>query len=243
MIHIAIVDDEADQIRLIQNIVMKFFREKELQISVNRFTSGEALLSDPTFYDLIFLDIQMEGMDGISAGQRLRVKNKKAVLFYITSYQNYIQKSMTIHPFAFIVKPFTEKEIWKNLEDFLSYTNSVQEKKSKELYQIHTVDDHHFCVNIEDILYFHYMENRIVDIITFTDYYKIKDGIMHVYSTLNPTYFIMPNQSFIVNLRHIKEIDGKNKKLVMENGDLILIARRKYNEVIETLNRYIVEEA
>lgn len=241
MLQIAIVDDEMNQIQLIKHVVEKFFREKEIEISVSMFRNGELLLSNPISYDLVFLDIQMGGMDGIETAQRLRVKNKKAVLFYVTSYQNYIQKSMTIHPFAFIVKPFSEEDIRINLEDFLTYTNSVKEKKSKEIYQIHTIDDHRFQVNMEEILYFHYLENRVVEIITSKNVYKIKEGIMHVYSTLNPKYFIIPNQSFIINLHHIREIDGKNKKLVMENGDLILIARRKYNEVIEALNYYIAE--
>lgn len=241
MLQIAIVDDEMNQIQLIKHVVEKFFREKEIEISVSMFRNGELLLSNPISYDLVFLDIQMDGMDGIETAQRLRVKNKKAVLFYVTSYQNYIQKSMTIHPFAFIVKPFSEEDIRINLEDFLTYTNSVKEKKSKEIYQIHTIDDHRFQVNMEEILYFHYLENRVVEIITSKNVYKIKEGIMHVYSTLNPKYFIIPNQSFIINLHHIREIDGKNKKLVMENGDLILIARRKYNEVIEALNYYIAE--
>lgn len=241
MLQIAIVDDEMNQIQLIKHVVEKFFREKEIEISVSMFRNGELLLSNPISYDLVFLDIQMDGMDGIETAQRLRVKNKKAVLFYVTSYQNYIQKSMTIHPFAFIVKPFSEEDIRINLEDFLTYTNSVKEKKSKEIYQIHTIDDHRFQVNMEEILYFHYLENRVIEIITSKNVYKIKEGIMHVYSTLNPKYFIIPNQSFIINLHHIREIDGKNKKLVMENGDLILIARRKYNEVIEALNYYIAE--
>ena len=42
-----------------------------------------------------------------------------------------------------------------------------------------------------------------------------------------------------MNLNYIKEIDGKNKTMVMENGDLLLISRRKYNDVIETLNFFI----
>ena len=95
---------------------------------------------------------------------------------------------------------------------------------------------------MDDILYFHYLENRIVEVIVQNEKYKIKDGIMHIYPTLNDKYFIIPNQSFIVNLHHIREIDGKNKKIVMDNGDLILIPRRKYNEVIDILNCYIADE-
>ena len=122
MIRIAIVDDELAQIQLIQKIVEDFFEEKHKQISINTFTSGEALLSNSICYDLIFLDIQMNGINGIETAQRLRVKNKKAALLYITSYQDYIQKSMTIHPFAFILKPISKEEVRKNLDDYLIYT-------------------------------------------------------------------------------------------------------------------------
>lgn len=242
MIRIAIVDDELAQIQLIQKIVEDFFEEKHKQISINTFTSGEALLSNSICYDLIFLDIQMNGINGIETAQRLRVKNKKAALLYITSYQDYIQKSMTIHPFAFILKPISKEEVRKNLDDYLIYTDSVNEKKSNELYHLHTTDNRHFTVSMDDILYFHYLDNRILEVILHNAKYKIKDSMTNIYSSLNHQYFIIPNQSFIVNIHHIVEIDGKNKKLVMKNRGLVLIPRRKYNEVIETLNRYIADE-
>ena len=86
MIRIAIVDDEIAQIQKIKKIISEFFEEHKLQISLNSFTSGEALFSESDSYDLIFLDIHMKGMDGIETAQRLRVKNKKVTIFYITSY-------------------------------------------------------------------------------------------------------------------------------------------------------------
>ncbi len=239
MIRIAIVDDEKEQIQLILEIVTEFFKNKKIQIYADTFTSGEELLSASVSYDLIFLDIKMGGINGIETAQQLRVKNKKASLFYITSYENYIKRSMTIHPFAFIMKSFSDEEIRKNLEDYLQYFNSMNDNKSREVYQIHTIDGRSFNVNMNDIFYFHYLENRIVEVIMKKDKYRVKDGIMHIYPMLNQEYFIIPNQSFIVNLHHVKEIDGKNKKLVMENGDLVLIPRRKYSDVIEVLNHYI----
>ena len=103
MLKIAIVDDEYNQIQKINQVVSVFFSEREIAISVDLFTSGEDLLNSSTMYDIIFLDIEMSGINGIETGQRLRVNNKNAAMFYITSFQNYIQQSMTIHPFAFIV--------------------------------------------------------------------------------------------------------------------------------------------
>lgn len=54
--------------------------------------------------------------------------------------------------------------------------------------------------------------------------------------------FVIPHRSFIVNLQHIKEVDGKSKNIVMKNGDLVFIARGKYNDVIDSLSNYIADE-
>lgn len=238
MLRIAIVDDEIEQIQKIGQVVSQFFEQKEIQISIDTFCNGEKLLKKDFSYDIIFLDIMM---DGIETAQRFRVNHKKSELFYITSFQDYIQNSMTIHPFAFIAKPFSDNEIVQNLEDYLIY-NYSDKKKSKEMYMIHTIDDRHMKINTSDILYFYYKGNRIVEVITDNSVYKIKNSLSGIYAELNHDDFIFPHRSFIVNLHQIKEIDGKNKKIVMKNGNLILISRDKYNDVIDALSCYITDE-
>ena len=240
MLRIAIVDDEHEERTAISKIVNDFFKEKNTQIILNTFSGGEALLNDKTSYDVIFLDIQMgEGIDGIETAQKLRVDNKNAALFYVTSYRDYIQQSMTIHPFAFIVKPFSQKEICGNLEDYVEYAKLKIEKENSELYRISAIEGRIINLNINNILYFHYMENRTIDVITADSTYTIKEKLSNIYDTLEHSRFIMPNQSFIVNISGIKEIDSKNKKIVMQNDDLILISRRKYNNMLDSINHYL----
>lgn len=242
MFRIAIVDDEKNQIQKIEQVVSQFFDKKEIKISIDTFCSGEELLKKDFSYDIIFMDIMMEGIDGIETAQRFRVNHKNSALFYITSFQDYIQKSMTVHPFAFIKKPFSDQDIIKNLKDYLKYNDSVKKKKSKDVYMIHAMDDRYVKVNMNDILYFYYQGNRIVEVIMINEVYKVKNSLSNIYDELNHDYFIIPHRSFIVNLHHIKEVDGKNKKIVMQNDHLILIARDKYNEVIDALSFYIADE-
>lgn len=241
MIRIAVVDDEKEQIEKIKQIVSAFFCEKRISISIDSFTNGEDLLNTATIYDLIFLDIQMPGIDGIETGQRLRVNNKNAVMFYITSYKDYIQQSMTIHPFAFIVKPFTDDDIQKNLDDYLKYHYNAK-KKQNEPFIIDTIDDRHLNVNMNEILYFSYKGERITAVFMKNSSFEIKNSLMAIYEQLNHDYFVIPHRSFIVNLQHIKEIDGKSKNIVMKNGDLVFIARGKYNDIINSLTGYIANE-
>lgn len=241
VIRIAIVDDEYDQIQKMNQVVSGFFTERKIAISIDLFTSGEDLLNADTMYDILFLDIKMAGIDGIETGQRFRVNNKNASMFYITSYQDYIQQSMTIHPFAFIVKPFTDEEVHKNLDDYLKY-KYCNKNKPKELFMIDTIDDRHFNVSMDEIMYFSYKGERITAVFMKDSSFEIKNSLTAIYEKLNHDYFVIPHRSFIVNLQHIKEIDGKSKNIVMKNGDLIFIARGKYNDIINSLSSYIANE-
>lgn len=238
MLKIAIVDDEYDQIQEINQVVSGFFTEKKITISIDLFTNGEDLLNATAMYDIIFLDIQMGGIDGIETAQKLRINNKRTALFYVTSYSDYVLKSMSLHPFAFIVKPYSKDEIYKNLEDYIEFTNNMSTESIIEYFKFQ-YEKQLIKINIDEICYFHYIGNRIIEIVTKTRKYQISDSISKLFETLNHKIFLMPEQSFIVNIEHISRIDGKDKTLVMKNGCIIPIARRKYTEFFNLLNEYL----
>lgn len=72
MLRIAIVDDEQSIVDKIQSIVTAFFCEQNEPVDISCFSSGEDIISYHQKYDLIFLDVQMQGMDGIQTAQEIR---------------------------------------------------------------------------------------------------------------------------------------------------------------------------
>ena len=108
MIQIAIVDDESRQIRFIQQSIQKFFRQKnrEDDYRMDTFHSGESLLMSSRSYDLIFLDIQMNGMDGIETAKKIRTWDRKVCVIYVSNYTEKMAASFTVHPFSFLEKSF-----------------------------------------------------------------------------------------------------------------------------------------
>lgn len=238
MIRIAVVDDEREQIDDLVEIISCFFNQENIKYIINDFESGETLLKSQISFDIIFLDIQMGGIDGIETAQKLRINNKRTALFYVTSYSDYVLKSMSLHPFAFIVKPYSKDEIYKNLEDYIEFTNNMSTESIIEYFKFQ-YEKQLIKINIDEICYFHYMGNRIIEIVTKTRKYQISDSISKLFETLNHKIFLMPEQSFIVNIEHISRIDGKDKTLVMKNGCIIPIARRKYTEFFNLLNEYL----
>ena len=129
MIRIAIVDDEKEQVVMLSTCVSVFFQERNLEYRIFPFFCGEDLLSCNIPIDVAFLHIQMNGINGIETAQRLRAWNKWVALIYITSYDSYIQKAMTIHPFAYLTKPTEKVAIFQVLDEYLSFQRSITNAK------------------------------------------------------------------------------------------------------------------
>ena len=121
MLNVAVVDDEQVYLVQIENIVSRFLLNKNIETRIYTYNSGEELLKAQHQFDIVFLDIQMNGIDGIETAQVFRRDSKSTAFFYVTSYAEYALRAMTMHPFAYIVKPIKPSEIENNLMDYLEY--------------------------------------------------------------------------------------------------------------------------
>ena len=232
MIWIAIVDDEIDQIQKIQKIVLDFFEEQKIQITINTFTSGEALLSATVSYDLILLDIQMDGMDGIETAQQIRDKDRKMTLIYISNFSEKMATSFIVHPFAFLEKPIQSIEIQRHLQDYLAYIESMYEKNMISFLGQHG----EITVDIQDILYFEYENNRKIRLIMTDTKYCIIGSISELAKRMEQYDFISPHKSFLVNEAKVRSFYFS---LVMVNGDEIPIAKNRQKQIKEQINLYL----
>ena len=77
MINIAICDDEKYILDKIKKLVFDFFHRKNVEITVSQFGSGEELLRHNKNIDILFLDIQMDGIDGMETARKMRSQNYK----------------------------------------------------------------------------------------------------------------------------------------------------------------------
>lgn len=80
MLSIAICDDEKSVSEKIEKMAKDFFRKKNIDISVVKYSSGEELLGSSQGMDILFLDIQMEDMDGMETARELRNRKFKGTL-------------------------------------------------------------------------------------------------------------------------------------------------------------------
>lgn len=233
MIKIAVVDDETDQIEQIVKIVTDFFNQHKLSIEIDKFPDGESLLNKDYSYDIIFLDIQMDGIDGIETAYFLRKKDKKTALIYISNYSEKMAASFSVHPFAFIEKPINPNKIHNNLQDYIEY---IENSNKKRYFLFNLYHGGAVTIDIDSILFLEYIKNRVIQLITTDAEYLITGSISDLSEQLSKYDFISPHKSFIVNQAHITAF-GDDIKIYGKYS--VPIAKNKKKLILEQINNYM----
>jgi len=227
VIHIAVCDDDLLTTELVERLILDTQKSFSEKIDVSIFYSGESFskaIQSGCPFDIILMDIEMEGMDGIKAGYVLRANDENDIvqLIYISSHEEYHLQLFDVQPSGFIKKPI-EPEIFKN--KLISTIQKVIRKRQqgkKNLLPVHQKGKE-VLVPFRDIMY---LESSIRKAFLYTRNDKIE-----YYSTLNEeekklpvSDFIRIHQSYIVNFYFIKEI--YNKKVVLVTGKELPISEK-----------------
>ena len=212
MLNIAICDDDIQITgkieRLLQDIAKRNFVDTEIEVFWNGKSLADAIAVGER-YDVIYLDIEMDKEDGISAARRIRTYDKNVRIIYVTSHESYMRESFEVRPFQFLVKPVTDKIMEK------CFKSVYEDINSEDFYFRYSYQRMNHKVPIKDILYFESNKRKIF-IVT-------EQEILELYGIS----FLRVHQSFLVNYKHIS---GQSyDSVVMDNGQKISISedRRK----------------
>lgn len=228
MIKIAICDD--DQITLNNTkVIIENYRIKDFQI--NSYNSGEELLESNLKFDIIFLDIDMTGINGIETAKRIRTFDKKVKIIYVTNYTDYTSSAFSVHAFGYLVKPIKEKDLHEQLEEALSYM-----KEDEECIVEFMTEEGIVRIDIKKIYYFEYVSRKIL-MKTSEKTYVLKDKISQISEKMKVFGFEMPHKSFVVNLYNVKSVKGY--EVYMMDKSIVPLSQKKSTEFRNSLNMYL----
>lgn len=225
MLNIAICDDDIQTTgqleMLIQNIAKKNFIDADIEVFWNGESLTDAVAAGDSF-DIIYLDIEMDKEDGISAAKKIRIYDKNVLIIYVTSHENHMKESFAVRPFQFLVKPVNENQMEA------CFKAAYEDICSGDFYFRYSYQRMNYKVLIRDILYFE-SNKRKVFIVTGEETFELYGKLNEIENSLKAckVSFLRVHQSFLVNYKHVK---GQSYDfVVMDNGKKIPISedRRK----------------
>ncbi len=126
---IAMADDIDSDLLTLENSIIRASNGKH-QIEFVKYNSGDLLLSDKiTDFDAVFLDICMKGLNGIDTATYIREKFPSTPIIFVTSSEEYIWDSFSVHPFDYLLKPYDYNRVSKLFSDLMK----ILEKSEPEL--------------------------------------------------------------------------------------------------------------
>ena len=231
MIRIAICDDEKHMSDHIRAMASDFFRKKNREIYLRTFSSGEELLSYDGQIDILFLDIQMKGMDGIETARKLRDSKFRGFLIFITVLKEMVFQSFEVQAYDYLVKPVDEKQFGKTMERLYASMQNASEDSLlvQQGYERRIVPKGEivFCEVIDRKIYLNLASGEVVD------YYERIENL----ETKLGSHFFRCHRSYLINLKHLKGY--KNGTAYMDNDKEIPVSRLRSREFSGVVLQYM----
>ena len=195
--NIAICDDETEYANDIRVHLNQYSSEHGLTIDIYDFNSGEEILASNTVFDIAFLDIEMEGINGIEVGRELQKANPDLVLIYVTAYNHYLDDALDLGITRFFDKPIDSQRFYEGMDKAISKIDNTEMR-------FYLKDSNKGVVTIrsKDIIFVEII-GRKTKIHTKSHEYLSKDGIKVWKARLNKSYFEIPHNSYIINTNFI----------------------------------------
>lgn len=227
MYTVAIVDDEQEEVNNLCTQLKRYFDENGGEYTVAIFNDGANLLkSYSPVYDVIFLDIQMNQVNGVRTAQKIRTTDKRTVIIFVTRMAKYAASGYDIGVNNFIVKPVTYDIFAFKMKKALA---QVEYNKDKFI----RIEQNGSFISLQEseILYVEIQQHYIY-YHTQNGTYKTWGTLKQVKEALSKNQFKECNRCYLVNLRHVTGVD-QNEVIVA--GTRLLISRNKKKDFLETI--------
>lgn len=231
MIKIAVAEDEDSCVETVKEFIADYSKEKGILIDIDIFHNGEQLVFNyQPDYDIILMDIEMPGMDGMTAAEKIREKDKDVIIIFITNMAQYAIQGYRVRARSYILKPVNYYGFTLELSDAIA---SLDKKKEESI--LIQGEDGLLRVRLGEILYLESQKHMII--------FHTKERVLQMRATmkemekrLGRSYFVRCNVSYLVNLTHVSGIEGD---MVIIGNERVPVSRQKRKTFLAALSEYL----
>ena len=193
-LNIAICDDDE---RTLEDICYKL-KTIINNCIIDRYYSGSSLIREKKNYDLVFLDIDMNELDGMMTARYIKTKSLARYLILLSKKTDYMEEAFKVRAFLYITKPIKASTICEAL------TSIAQEYRDRK-YIVIKYSSKVVSVNLDDIIYFEAYGDGTY-IFTAENVYTTSEPLKKWLSVVENMGFFQVHRSYIVSLDYVKNI-------------------------------------
>lgn len=239
MLRIAICDDETEARDALRICLEKMIDENTEEI-VYEFTTGERAVSwlkkHPGEIDVLFLDVEMKGINGMETARQIRTFNKNLLIVFVTGYADYVFDGYQVGALDYLMKP-VQPERLKAVCARIRQNLEKQEKKTLLLKNADGI----YRFAFDDILYA-YSERRLVYLVTRNSEYPFYKKLDELEKQLD-TSFVRIHQRYLVYAKAVSKITAGTVEIEKKEGIVTLPISRAFKETATAkLARAMLEE-
>lgn len=247
--NIAICDDEEN----VRYLIRKLIEKQDEPCHIMEFPSGEELLG---FWeqegfrqiDILFLDISMEGTDGMEVAAQIRDWKEEReeplwgslpLLIFVTGYPEYMPKAFSVNAFQYLVKPIDEREFEEAFMQACRERRYLDRKKKAEPREI-LVRNGAITRSVPvEAIYYIESSNRKVIVSMGDEEIECYGKISEMESVLGEGFFRI-HKGYLVNMKYVERYS--RTEVLMKNGSRLLISKYKYQDFVKAYLGYIMED-
>jgi len=242
---VIIVDDEADAITVLENIININKTDYEIVAKTTNPVDAVGLIVEHK-PDVVFIDIEMPELDGFQVLKSIPDINFEVI--FATAYENYAVKAIKENALDYILKPATIPEVLEALEkakkrkldkknSFPEYETLLDNVNNKRLSKIKIPTSSGFeFVETSDLISLEADGPYTTAYFKNSDKLVISKSIKQLEELLETNSFFRLHRSFIVNVEYIKRFERDRYSVVMSDGSVIPLSRRRYDAFMDFLD-------
>ena len=240
-IRIACCDDEKQQLELYKTMFTNIEMRQDIELSVEYFLSGNFMLerfqSEKNPFDLVYLDMDMDEKSGLDLAKEIRQNyHSDCLILFLTNYPKYMQSSFDVRAFQYMIKPVQFEEFERKFNAARKYLEKYDKNRV-----VLKIDEDNVVFFTNEIYYIEKEKSSKQFLVYLEDKCVVAKGVLSaIENQLLEQHFMRTHRSYLVNMKHIRRIQKND--LVLSNGNLVPISRRKEKELKQQFMRYAILE-
>lgn len=232
MFNAAIVEDSDTAAQSLAAYVDRYGTDHRLELVTTRFTCGDDFLEAKRTFDLVFMDIDMPGLDGLETSAAFREYNDATPLIFVTNLAQYAIRGYEVDALGFLVKPVGWSDFCACLDRVMP---AVQRAQAQTLTVSTRFGTHH--LRLSDLPYIEVRNHAVLyHGAPSEEPVQARSTLREVEDSLAGTPFVRISNNALVNMDHVTSVRGD--EVALRDGRTLFMSRSRKKEATEAITRY-----